>query len=268
MSSVSRSLVIRLASSPGRVTRRSRAGLGIALLLGLAGAPLAAQAPGSGGAVAPTLTAIAPAGEVLRYDGFFGPLPVGGAEIAVAGVDTVAGDSALVLTLRARGGAIGIGTIDYTMRSWVKRAGFTTRRFHTSAAQGGAPYERRYLVRDDSLRWREEGSALDYEAPAGAVDELAFLYLLRGLDLAPGDSVVLPRYFKKGYNPITVHARGREVVQAGDGTAYPCRVYAVTAIGATSVVWLSDDARRVPVRALVPLGAGPVTLRWTGRVGG
>lgn len=266
MPSVVRWSVIRAASSFDRVTRRARAGLGLVCILTV---PLAAQSPGSG-AVVPVavITAVTPVGETLRYDGFFGPLPVGGAEIAVAGMDTVAGDSALVLTLRARGGAIGIGTIDYTMRSWVRRDGFTTRRFYTSAAQGGAPYERRYLVRDDSLRWREEGSTLDYEAPAGAVDELAFLYLLRGLDLAPGDSLVVPRYFKKGYNPVTVQSRGREVVQAGDGTAYPCRVYAITAIGATSVVWFSDDARRIPVRALVPLGAGPVMLRWTGRTGG
>ena len=39
-----------------------------------------------------------------------------------------------------------------------------------------------------------------------------------------------------------------------------------SAIGATSYLWVSDDARRIPVRALVPLGPGPVLLRWDGVV--
>ena len=227
----------------------------------LAAGPLAAQAPGAA-ASGPAVTHV---GEVLRYDGFFGPLPVGGAELAVAAVDPALGDSSWVFTLKARGGAIGIGSIDYAMRSWVARDGFTTRRFYTTATQGGAPYTRRYLVRGDSLQWREEGSPITYEAPTGALDELAFFYLLRGLELAPGDSIVLPRYFKKGYNPVVVQARARETVQAGDGTNYPCRVYAISAIGATSYLWISDDARRIPVQAIVPLGPGPVTMRWTGR---
>lgn len=222
----------------------------------LLASPLAAQAPP---------TAVTPLGETLRYDGFFGPLPVGGAEIAVTAVDTALGDSSWVFTLRARGGALGIGNIDYAMQSWVSRIGFTTRRFHTTATQGGAPYARRYLVTADSLQWREEGSALAYEAPEGALDELGFLYLLRGLEIAPGDSLVLQRYFKKGYNPVVVRARANETVQAGDGTAHLCRVYAVSAIGATSYLWISTDERRIPVRAVVPLGPGPVTMRWTGR---
>ena len=189
----------------------------ISLMLLFGVAPVAAQSPSQGGAAgsgARTIgPAITPLGEVLRYDGFFGPLPVGGAEIAVTAVDTALGDSSWVLTLKARGGALGIGNIDYVMQSWVARNGFTTRRFYTTATQSGAPYSRRYLVRGDSLRWREEGSSQSYEAPDGALDELGFLYLLRGLDLAPGDSTVIPRYFKKGYNPVVVRARAQETVQ-------------------------------------------------------
>jgi len=241
--------------------------IGFAMLLGAA--PLVAQSPSQGaasvGGARKTGPAVTPLGEVLRYDGFFGPLPVGSAEVAVTAVDTALGDSSWVLTLKARGSALGLGSIDYAMRSWVAREGFTTRRFYTTATQSGAPYARRDLVRGDSLKWREEGSSQAYEAPEGALDELGFLYLLRGLDLAPGDSIVIPRYFKKGYNPVVVRARTRETVQAGDGTAYRCSVFAISAIGATSYLWVSDDARRIPVRAIVPLGPGPVTMRWTGR---
>lgn len=251
--------------------RRPLHAITVALTLAAASPPLAAQGaqalPSAGTGTRPTaLVRFAP-GEMLRYDGFLGPLPVGGAELAVAPVDTALGDSAWVFTLRAKGGALGMASIDYTMRSWVRQTDFTTRRFHTIADQGGAPYERRYLVRGDSLRWREEGSTLDYEAPDGALDELAFLYFLRGLDLAPGDTLRVERYFKKGYNPVIVRALRTETVQAGNGSMHACRVYQVSAIGATSVLWLSDDERRIPVRAVVPLGVGPVTMRWTGRVG-
>lgn len=219
-------------------------------------------------AVAPAPAAPLPVpfqpGERLRYDARAGIFPVGAAVVTVEAPDTALGDSAHVFSLQAQGGPPGMN-VGYTMTSWVERSHFTSRRFYTTAAQQGTSYGRRYIIRGDSLRYREEGSHTDLEAPEDAIDELAFFYYLRTLEIAPGDSAVILRYFKKAYNPVTVKMLGRQSVLAGDGVARPCRVYSVTAIGATTTVWLTDDARRVPAQVAVPLGFGIVTLVWDGR---
>lgn len=203
-------------------------------------------------------------GETLRYDARLGGFPIGAASIQVERVDTALGDSAYVFAMKGQGGPPGV-TVGYEMRSWVNRARFVSRRFYTTAIQQGTAYQRRYVIRDDSLRYREEGSHVDLETVPDALDELAFLYYLRTLTLAPGDSLVLRRYFKSTYNPVVVKSAGRDNALAGDGVQRPCRVLTLTALGTTTTIWLTDDERRVPVQMAVPLGYGVVTLVWDGR---
>jgi hypothetical protein len=203
-------------------------------------------------------------GERLHYDARAGFFPVGGAVITVEAPDTVLGDSAHVLTMEAEGGLPG-AQVGYKMRSWVERTRFSSRRFYTTAIQSGTAYERRYIIRGDSLRYREEGSHTDLEGAADGLDELAMLYYLRTLNIASGDSVVLQRYFKKNYNPVTVHMLGHQPVTGSDGVVRPCLVYRINAIGSNTTLWLTEDARRVPAQVEIPLGTYVVTLTWDGR---
>ena len=62
---------------------------------------------------------------------------------------------------------------------------------------------------------------------------------------------------------MRVRVLGRQQVQLADGTTVPTLALQVTAAGAMSEVWLSDDERRLPAQLRVPLPVGRVTLTLT-----
>ena len=88
---------------------------------------------------------------------------------------------------------------------------------------------------------------------------------VRTLPLTPGQSRALRGYFRNGFNPITVSVLGKEMVKVGSGASVRCLHLSVSAAGRTSELWITDDARRIPARATVPLPIGGATLTWDGR---
>jgi hypothetical protein len=62
---------------------------------------------------------------------------------------------------------------------------------------------------------------------------------------------------------VRVRVVGRERVQLADGATVSTLALQVTAAGAMSEVWLTDDARRLPAQLRVPLPIGRVTLTLT-----
>jgi hypothetical protein len=198
-------------------------------------------------------------GETLRYEAKLGVVPAGWATTTVQGTATSRGDDVFVLSLRAEGGPRGFGG-RWSMTSWVGVDEFTSRRFHRSSTVAGRSEAKRFEIVPDSLRYREEGSRNDFVTPPRPLDELALVYHLRTLSLAPGRAVALNGYFRNGYNPVTVRAIGREPITLGDGSVVSCLALQVSAAGSTSELWLTDDARRLPARVRVQLPFGRATL--------
>jgi hypothetical protein len=199
-------------------------------------------------------------GETLRYQARYGSFPVGEATMAVSALARERGAETFVLRLAGDGGPPGPGG-HYELTSWVGTARFSSRRFHRSLP--GKP-EERYQIVPDSLRYRLEGTRQAFVTPADPLDELAFLYYLRTIPLEPGRTYGLRRYFKSGFNPVTVRVSGRETVQLGDGRQVTCLALTAEFARTTAAVWLTDDARRLPVQVRIPLKMGAVTLLLTG----
>lgn len=202
-------------------------------------------------------------GETLRYEAKLGVVPAGWATTTVQGTATSRGDQVFVLALRAEGGPRGVGG-RWAMTSWVGIEEFTSRRFHRTSTVAGRSESKRFEIVPDSLRYREEGTRSDFVTPRKPLDELALVYHLRTLALAPGRAVVLNGYFRNGYNPVTVSVTGREAVTLGDGSVVTCLALRIAAAGATSELWLTDDARRLPARVRVQLPFGRATLLLAG----
>ena len=98
--------------------------------------------------------------------------------------------------------------------------------------------------------------------PPGPLDELAFLYFLRTAPLKLGQSYSYSRYFKTGYNPVQVKvADALETVTLPDGKTAPAYPVEVSSRGMVMKVWMTDDARRLPVQLEVPLPFGVVALQ-------
>jgi hypothetical protein len=200
-------------------------------------------------------------GETLRYDATLGYFPVGTATVSVTRSTQERGLAAYVFTMTGQGGPPG-WRVRYDLTSWVDSRRFNSLRFHRRLVQGGKRDEHEYLILPDSARYRQVGVTGDWVAPSDPLDELAFLYFLRTAPLELGKSYSYSRYFKTGYNPIQVRvAAAREPARLPDGKSVPSLAVEVTSRGMIMKVWLTDDARRLPVQLEVPLPFGRVSLQ-------
>ncbi len=199
-------------------------------------------------------------GETLRYTATLGYLPIGEASLSVTGIARERGAETFVLAATGEGGPPGLG-VSYEMTSWVGTEKFTSRRFHRRITQAGRVSDQRFIIIPDSGRVRQEGRAEVWGTAAEPLDELAFLYFLRTTPLEVGRSYAWSRYFHPGYNPVRVEVLGRETFSLPNGRQVSCLALRLTARNATSQVWLSDDARRLPVQLRGELPFGQVTLR-------
>ena len=91
--------------------------------------------------------------------------------------------------------------------------------------------------------------------PTGApVDELSFIFFIRTLRLAPGDSYTLARHYDATRNPVRIRVVGRGPMRVPAGTfqtiEVEMRVTDPAHYRGEGVIrlHLSDDARRIPVR--------------------
>jgi hypothetical protein len=202
-------------------------------------------------------------GESLHYTATLGYLPIGNAELTVPRVVKVRDADSFVLNLVAQGGPPGFA-VKYQLTSWVGTRQFTSRRFDRIITQNGTVERHRFEIVGDSGRYREDGVPGDFTSPRDPLDELALLYYLRFAPLKLGQQLQLSRHFQSNVNPIAVAVRVRETVTLTSGEKLPCLALDVTFLGHVTQVWLSDDARRIPVQFAVPLPYGSVTLLLAG----
>lgn len=202
-------------------------------------------------------------GETLQYEATLGYFPIGTATARVDRTTRERGADAYVFTAMGEGGPPGFKA-RYEMTSWARSSELASLRFHRRLTQGTKVDEERYQIVPDSGRYRQEGVDRDWMSPRDALDELAYLYYLRTIPLKPGQSFTMSRYFKTGYNPVQVRVTGREPLALFDGRTVPCLTLELTARGATMVVSLTDDARRLPVQLTLPLPYGSVLLTLSG----
>ncbi len=119
----------------------------------------------------------------------------------------------------------------------------------------------------DSPAAARDVSALSLPLSVGARDALTALWYVRTLSLAPGDSLAMPLNEAGRNLALTVTVPARETIEI-DGAPvaalrveprFTARVQRRQAIEST--IWLSDDARRVPLMVEVAAGFGRVRLK-------
>jgi hypothetical protein len=203
-------------------------------------------------------------GETLQYEATLGYFPIGTASATVARTTRERGSDAFVFTAVGEGGPPGFQA-RYEMTSWTRSSELASLRFHRRLTQGSKVDEERYQIVPDSGRYRQEGVPRDWVTPPDALDELAYLYYLRTVPLRVGQSFTMSRYFKTGYNPVQVKvADSLESVTLPDGKTAPAYPLEVSSRGMVMKVWMTNDARRLPVQLEVPLPFGLVALQLTG----
>ena len=244
---------------PSTGWRSFRPGGAWALAAAAAGAVLlAASAAGQRGASA---FPFAP-GEACVYRGN-GPLGRMGSGTFAVDADAGSGGWLLRFDFRGRMGIVGV---ENHTRSWFDPGETASIRF--TKMERSPISTRRQDVRMDARTRRWTGMQENGAMPTGApLDELSFVYFLRTLRLADGDSYSFDRHYDTARNPVRVRVmqRGRVTVPAGEFAAVQVEMRVRDAHHydreGVILIHFTDDARRIPLRmeSRIPL-AGRVVL--------
>lgn len=254
------------------MTRRERwigGWLGIALLVAGAGAHAAyAVDPARSELIAPSQASHPfSVGEHASYQLRLGRLPVGSGSLQVIGIETVHGHDTYHTRMRVSGG-IPFARVDDRYDSWIDVDGLFSRRFRQDVKEVRYERLRTFEFFPEQMRYRRTDNGETGSIPTDRpLDDLAFLYYARTLPLGVGESYRLNRYFKEEGNPVVLRVLRRETVTVPAGT-FPTvvvqpiiRTDGLFSEGGEAEVYLSDDARRIPVmiRSKVPL-VGSLTM--------
>jgi len=206
-------------------------------------------------------------GETLTYTAKLGLLSLGSGTLQVAGIDTVRGMESFRLRFRVQGRTI-VYSLDDVLESFVGTKDLISRRFVQDFVENGKPTKRHYEIFPDSGYYREEGKPGTQPAPPDPLDDAAFFYFVRVTELQVGKKYTFNRYFRKEKNPVTIEVRKREKMELPDGREVECLVLhpvidtkGMFSKRSETQIWLTDDARRLPVQSRTKFPCGTITLR-------
>lgn len=236
--------------------------LGAALVLVTLTLPASARARAAAEAERPFSV-----GEVLAYDvslGKFGRSGTGWLRVERA---VPVRDEPVQLLRFDFAAKVGPFNVQHHSRSWLSAQRNAALRYWVDErAPFQKPLQDLVQLYPDTQRW-EGQHAGGQSTTAEPLDELSFLYVVRMLELAPGDSLRLDRHFDPRRNPVSVRVLRREVVRVPAGEFKTLLVeLEVKDPGrygghGTLRLHLTEDARRLPVRieSQVPI-AGTLVL--------
>ena len=206
-------------------------------------------------------------GEKLSYSAKLGMLTLGSATLEVVELDTVRGVESFRLRFRLKG-KNAFYSLDDVLESWVGTSDLISRRFVQDFVENDKPKHRLYEIFPDSGYFRQQGRDTTLATPAEPLDDAGFFYFVRVTPLQVGQKYSYDRYFRKEKNPVTIEVLKREKLELPDGSEVRCLVLhpVIDTKGLFSKrsetrIWLTDDARRLPVQVRTKFPFGTITLR-------
>lgn len=220
--------------------------------LAIPAASLAAQSTPPG-KVAPVPFGVGERAEYSVSLGIFGK--VGQGSMEVVGVEDVHGHAAYHLRFDLNGRVL-VGRVDDTFQSWLDVEQLFARRFHKRQHEINYKTDRDYDFFPDRMLYqnRATGNTAELASPE-PLDEVSFIYFVRTLDLRPGRTYTLHRYYKDSGNPVTLKVLRRETMAGPGGAEIPVvvvqpiiRTSGLFGEGGKAEVYFTDDHRRILVK--------------------
>jgi hypothetical protein len=206
-------------------------------------------------------------GESTAYDVKFGILHVGSATADVAGVENIRGRSAWHTVFRMKGGTLFYHVND-VFESWIDRTTLSSLRFYQTQQEGSGSREKRYEIYPDKLTYVEMDKKPPREHPGvkDPLDDGSFLFFIRTIPLAVGQTYESNRYFRPERNPVRIRVLRKERITVPAGT-FDC-IVVQPVIKTTGIfsehgqaeVWLTDDPRHLVVQLKSHLSFGSINL--------
>ena len=207
------------------------------------------------------------AGETARYDVKFGFMHVGEASAQVAGTETVRGRSVWHTIFHVNGGTLFYHVNDL-FESWIDRSTLYSLRFYQTQEEGSKSRIKRYEIYPDKLSVIETDKNPPRQMPGvkDPLDDGSFLFFIRTLPLAVGQSYEFNRYYRPENNPVRIRVVRTERLTVPAGT-FDCIVVqpiiktkGIFSENGHAEVWLTNDARHVVVQMKSQLKFGSINL--------
>lgn len=218
-----------------------------------------------------TTPVLAPApfdvGERLEYKAKYSIFGACCAVLAVEGIDDVRGHRSWRFGFHSKLSFKGIYKTESQLTSWTGVDDFISRRFLKVIADKDPPVQD-YRIHPDSGFFRRGADTGTKATPARPIDDVAFFYFVRRIPLEVGRTYRFDNYWRGSQNPVLVSVLKREELKLPDGTKVMCLLLhpvvdeknGMFSAKSQARLWITDDARRIPVRIRSTYSFGDVTL--------
>ena len=205
-------------------------------------------------------------GEHLTYKVKWGLFNIGEGHLEVSELDTIRGAPVYHLSLRMKGGKLGLNVDDHH-QSWVDVRNLVSLRFIQDIDEVNYERLRHYEFYPSERTYERvdlgEGGDIATSLP---LDDIAFVYFTRTLPLEVGDTYTVPRYFKESGNPVVINVLRKEVKEVPAGTFNTIVVQPIIKTrgmfseDGNAELYFTDDERRLLVYMKTDFSIGNLTL--------
>ena len=153
------------------------------------------------------------------------------------------------------------------MDSWTALENFSSLRFVQDHSEGGKERRNEYNVFPDSGFYMQSGIDTAMSTVEHPLDNAAFFYFVRTVDLVPGERYEFNNYFKPDRNPVIIEALARDTLDLPAGRFATVEVRLIIKgngifrEAADSRLWLTDDDRRIVVQMKSRFSFATITLK-------
>lgn len=204
------------------------------------------------------------AGDHHEYDLKFGVISVGSGSLSVTGPDSLRGHEVMRLRYEINGG-IPFFRVHDVMESWFDVTQMLSLRFTQDLSEGPKRYSRHYDFYPAESIVLERGKD---RAPTVAqpLDDAAFIFFVRTLNLEVGQTLTFNRYFRPSANPVTIQVLRKESITVPAGTFNTIvvkptiRTSGIFSEGGQAELWFSDDADHTLIQMKAKLSFGSLSL--------
>ena len=206
-------------------------------------------------------------GERLEYEVKFGALRVGNAHMEVVALENLRGRPAWHTAFWVQGGNF-LYRVNDVYESWMDAETLSSLRFVQELEEGGKDTERRFEIYPERATFIQTSNkpATEERSVGQPLDDGSFLYFVRTIPLAVGQTYDFNRYFRPDRNPVRIRVLRKERIKVPAGTFDALVIQPVIKTkgifseNGHAEIWLSDDERHIMLQLKSKLSFGSLNL--------
>lgn len=206
-------------------------------------------------------------GERIVYGGKMLFINAGTAQLKVESIDTVRGAESWRFSFATEVSKLGYSNKS-VFESWTGTRDWISRRFIKNVTEQGRTRYEIFRIHPDSGFYRRNDNTETKPTSEAPLDDVAFFYWIRTVHLEVGKTYTYQNYFRAEQNPVVVKVEKREQKEMPDGTKVQTLLLrpivdeenGMFSKKSKAKLWLTDDARRIPIAIETTLFFGNLRL--------